>query len=114
MRVTFLRSRPADSLAEPTAMSRRREGTTVIEIESPLDTDLAAGVAGTVLVSGSQVEGPEPAAWVVGPEDAIELARNEVSSWRITVRWVGRREAVLDALARTQASYLRVRRSEVA
>ena len=113
MRVTFLRSRPAEALLEPTAVSRRREGTTVVEIDSPTTADLAGAAVGGVLVASSAVEGPEPAAWVVPPSDALALAQKGKEPWRLTVRAVGEREGVLDALARTQARYLRVGRSDV-
>lgn len=115
MRVTYLRSRPADSLAEPTAVSRRREGTTVIEIETPTTADLAAATAGGLLVGAcTAVEQPEPAGWVVAPAEALVLAKRGVSSWRITLRGVGEKEGILDALARSGAGYLRVGRSEIA
>ena len=46
MRVTFLRMRPAELMAEPTAVSRRKEGTIAVEMEAPNPTDIeaAAGV----------------------------------------------------------------------
>ena len=113
MRVTYLRARPGDSLAEPTAVSRNREGTTVIEIESPTAEDLAAGAAGGVLVVGGSVGAPQPAAWVVSPSDALELARQGASPWRLTIRNDGSKESILDALARSRARYLRARRSEI-
>ncbi len=113
MRVTFLRSRPADSLAGITATSRRREGTTAIEIESPSTADLTAAVEGRLLVVAGDVESSDVAAWTVLPSDALVLARRGVSPWRITVRNEGTMEVVLDALARSRGWYLRVRRSEV-
>ena len=114
MRVTFLRSRPADSLAEITANSRRREGTTAIEIETPVAADMVAGVAGGVLVTSRTIGDVEPASWVVSPTDALTLEKKGVAPWRITVRNEGPMEEVLDALARIRAPYLRTRRSEVA
>ncbi len=114
MRVTFLRSRPAEALTEPTAVSRRREGTAVVEMESPTVSDLAGAAAGGVMVTSASPEGPEPAAWIVGPADALALSERGVEPWRLTVRGFGEREGVLDSLARSQARYLRVGRSEVA
>jgi 7,8-didemethyl-8-hydroxy-5-deazariboflavin synthase CofH subunit len=113
MKVTYLRARPAEMIGEPTAVSRRREGTTVIEIETPTAQDVSAAAAGRVLVTASSVGEIEPAAWVVEPADALELAKRGMSPWRLTVRNTGGREEVLDALARTRARYLRVGRSEV-
>ena len=54
-RVTFLRMRPAEMLAEPTAVSRRREGTTVVEIENPTESDLKAATKGGILVDRKSV-----------------------------------------------------------
>ena len=112
--VTYLRLRPAAMLGEPTAVSRRREGTTTIEIQAPAAADLAAAAKGDILVVGSTPEGPEPAAWVVGPEAALALADAGVASWRLTLTDEGPRAQVLDALARTQPAYLRTARSRVA
>lgn len=113
MRVTFLRSRPADSLAEVTATSRRREGTTAIELGNPSESDVAAAAAGGVLVtSGTPTEVPV-AGWVVDPAEAHRLTKKGVASWRITVRDEGPMEHVLDAVARSGAPYLRTKRSDI-
>jgi FO synthase len=113
MTVTFLRSRPAESLAGITANSRRREGTTAIEIESPSADDLGAAAEGRLLVVAGDVEVAGAAAWTVSPADALILTRRGVSPWRITVRNDGPLEEVLDSLARSRARYLRVKRSDV-
>ena len=108
MTITFLRMRPAESLAEPTAVSRRREGTTVIEMMSPAPPDqMAANKAGLLIASGTATEA---ASWVLSPSDALSLAPDP---WRLTILDNGSREEVLDALARTRAAYLRVARSSV-
>lgn len=101
-------------LGEPTAVSRRREGTTTVEIHAPTEADLAAAAKGDVLVAGSSPEGPEPATWVVGPEVALSLAEAGVVPWRLTLVDEGSREQVLDALARTRPAFLRTARSRVA
>jgi 7,8-didemethyl-8-hydroxy-5-deazariboflavin synthase CofH subunit len=101
-------------LAEPTAASRRREGTTVIEIPNPTPEDLSAAEAGGVMVTAGSIGGPEPSGWVVPPADALNLADSGVAPWRLTITHDGAREAILDALARTGAPFLRARRSEVA
>lgn len=114
MRVTYLRSRPAHSLAEITAASRRREGTTTIEIDSPTAGDVAAGAAGGVLVVAGSPGSLEPAGWVASPAAALALGKEGAAPWRITLRYEGNMERVLDSLARSRARFLRVRRSEVA
>ena len=113
MRVTYLRTRPAEMLAEPTAVSRRREGTTAIEIMNPTPDDIASGSKGGVLVVGQVSQDPQPAGWVVDPKSALELVDNGADSWRITVVSTGKHEHVLDAVARTRAPFLRARRSGV-
>jgi 7,8-didemethyl-8-hydroxy-5-deazariboflavin synthase CofH subunit len=111
MTVTFLRMRPAEMLAEPTAVSRRREGTTVIEMESPTPADMAAANKAGVLVAATGVGDVEPAGWALAPHAALELAPER---WRLTLLDEGPREVVLDALARTRATFLRTSRSGVA
>ena len=51
---------------------------------------------------------------MVDPHDALELLANDVAGWRISVVDTGDRAAVLNALARTEAAYLRTGRSSVA
>jgi FO synthase len=112
MTITFLRIRPADQLVGLTANSRRREGTTTVEMASPTAAEIAAGhEAGVLVVAGSLGE-VEPAAWVVGPADALTLAAEGRPSWRITVVGEGSRETILDSVARTGARFLRSTRSE--
>jgi FO synthase len=113
MTITFLRLRPAESLAEPAAASRRREGTTTAEMPAPTDADLAGAHAGGILVASTVIDGTEPAGWVVGPEGALALARQGVPGWRITVVAEGANEAVLDAVARSAAAFIRASRSGV-
>ncbi len=110
---TFLRVRPAESVHELTATTRRREGTTALEVSRLPENDRAACLAGGLLpVEASSTDGT-PAAWVVSPSDALRLAELGVSGWRITVRDEGDRADVLDALARSGAAFLRTRRSTV-
>ena len=113
MTITYLRMRPADNLAEPTAVSRRREGTTTVEIASPTPGDVAAAKAGGIMVVAGGDSEPAPAAWVLSPEAALEAADRGVAGWRITVVDDGRREKVLDAMARSRAAFLRTGRSTV-
>jgi FO synthase len=113
-KITFLRARPAEMLAEPAATSRRREGTTAVEITAPSSTEVTAGHRSGLLIVAGSVGDNEPAAWTVGPADALTLAGREVPGWRITVLADGPKESILDALARSGARYLRSGRSEVA
>src|SRR5688572_26300856 len=113
MTITFLRVRPAERLAEPTATSRRREGTTAVEMLSPTSAELTAAHKAGVLVLSQSVTEVEPAAWVVKPEEALSLAGRGVPGWRLTVVAEGSRESILDALARSDASFARSTRSEI-
>ena len=111
MTVTYLRMRPAETLAEPTAVSRRREGTTAVEMETPSAGDLRAAEKAGLLVAARRITDVEPAGWVLAPAEALELSP---SPWRLTVIDEGSREEVLDAVARTRARFLRTTRSSVA
>ncbi|HEY6628485.1 MAG TPA: 5-amino-6-(D-ribitylamino)uracil--L-tyrosine 4-hydroxyphenyl transferase CofH [Acidimicrobiia bacterium] len=108
-----MRLRPSETIAQPAAESRRREGTTTVEIIDPNAEDLAGAAAGGVLVTGSTNGDAEPAAWVVGPEDALALSSKGIPGWRLTVVGDEARESVLDGLARSGAAFLRATRSTV-
>jgi len=110
MTVTYLRMRPAETLAEPTAVSRRREGTTAIEMASPSPADLASASQAGLLVAATAAGESEPAAWVLAPGEARDLSPRP---WRLTILDEGPRETVLDALARTRSAFLRTSRSRV-
>jgi FO synthase len=114
MTITFLRVRPAEKLAEPTANSRRREGTTTVEMFDPSLAEITAGHEAGLLIVAQTVGEVEPDAWVVSPADALALAEKGVAPWRLTVRGEGSRETVLDAVARSRARFLRSTRSETA
>jgi len=110
--ITFHRVRPTELLAEPTATSRRREGTSTVEVTSPTPEEVTSGhQAGLLVVAGSSSD-VEPAGWVVDPETALALSDRGVPGWRITVLGEGTREAILDAVARSRASFVRSTRSE--
>ncbi len=111
--ITFLRARPADSVGEEMAISRRREGTTALEMQSPTAADIDAAHSGGLLIVSTDSGSDGSASWVVGPKGAIALAEANVPGWRITLDGDGEREEVLDALARSGAVYLRARRSRV-
>lgn len=65
-----------------------------------VDTALEAGL---LTVSVGVGEG-DPASWVLTP---VEIAMIDAAGWRVTVLHEGARAAVLDALARSGARYLR-------
>jgi 7,8-didemethyl-8-hydroxy-5-deazariboflavin synthase CofH subunit len=110
MTVTYLRVRPAEMLAEPTAVSRRREGTTVLEMSAPTPAAIAAANKAGLLVAATTLCEAEPAGWVLSPAEALAAP---ASPWRLTILDEGSREEVLDAVARTRAAYLRTPRSNV-
>ena len=66
----------------------------------------AALAAGLLPVETAGADGPA-LAWIADPEGAMALGGRGVAGWRITVRHRGPRAAVLDALARTGAAFLR-------
>ncbi len=111
--ITFCRLRPATGVTEVWAATRRREGTTTVELDSSTAEDLASALAGGLLpVSSGPAEAA--AAWVVSPAGALELTKAGIPGWRITVLGDGTREQVLDAVARSRAAFLRTGRSRVA
>ncbi len=111
--ITFCQIRPAaDELSEIWATTRRREGTLVAEVPV-LDSDGRTAILAGGLLPVSTGSDESPAAWVVDPADALKLAKRGVPGWRITVRDTGSAEGVLDAVARSGATYLRTGRSKV-
>ncbi len=109
--ITFLRIRPADRISDLGAATRRREGTTVVEL--PGAEHVSQALAGGILAVVSDSSDPAPG-YVVDPGAALALAESGVAGWRITiVHDDDAVEAVLDALARSQACFLRTGRSSV-
>jgi 7,8-didemethyl-8-hydroxy-5-deazariboflavin synthase CofH subunit len=77
------------------------------------DATVAAALAAGILpIETGSVDGPV-AAWIVDPADALAIVRRGVGAWRVTVRHTGRDEDVLDALARTEAPFLRTTRESL-
>lgn len=115
--VTFCRIRPAQAVNPLHAATRRREGTTTLEVaridEAAVEAATRADIQLVRVGKGPDAE-PEPAGWVVEPGEALELAEMGVPGWRITVVATGEWEAILDAVCRSRAAFLRVRRSQVA
>ncbi len=100
MSVTFCRTLTGDA-APDAGRARVREA-------SGLD-DAAVAAAleeGLLPVATDRADAPAPA-FVVDPATAMELLARGVAGWRITVRHEGARAAVLDAVVRTGAAFLR-------
>ena len=114
--ISYLRVRPAERIIELSASTRRREGTTTLEVAGLRDSDVAAAVSGGVLPveTGDPLGGAVPGAWVAAPATALELSDSGIAWFRLTVADDGPREVVLDALARSGAAFLRTGRSRVA
>ncbi len=110
--VTFLRLRPAEHVNQLWAATRRREGSTAVEVPELTVADRQQALDGGLLPVAAGGEA-EPTAWVVDPAGALGLHARGVPGWRLTVTHGDDRMATLDALARTQAAYLRTGRSRV-
>jgi 7,8-didemethyl-8-hydroxy-5-deazariboflavin synthase CofH subunit len=114
--VTFCRVRPALLVNELTATTRRREGTTVIEVGAlTSEVSAVAALGGLLPVSTeppSETTRPSAAAWVLGADQALNAG---VAGWRLTIdAGSTSHEHVLDAAARTRAAFIRSPRSRVA
>lgn len=111
--VTFVRARPATDVNQISAATRRREGTTVIEMSAPSPQAVSIAATERVLVVSSSADHPA-AGYLVEPAATRGLERAGVSGWRVTVVASASWEATLDAVARLRAPFLRVGRSAVA
>lgn len=111
--ITFLQLRPADSVNEIWASTRRREGTLVVEVSSPTLSDVIdAHKGGLILASGDPaVDAP---AYVIHPSQVTVITKQGIAGWRVTVLDNASRMDVLNALVFTRARYLRTSRSAVA
>jgi len=112
-RITYLRMRPAEEVNELWAATRRRAGTTVVEIDAPSADSIAQCARGELMPVAVGTAGAVPAAWVATPVEALKLVSAGEPGWRITVAADDDRMATLDALARSRAAFLRVGRSQV-
>jgi FO synthase len=112
--ITFNRTRRAERVTDVWAATRRTEGTTSLEVAGLTPDDREGALAGAVLPVETDAGTADPVAWVVAPGAALELAESGIPGWRLTVVDEGPIEAVLDALARTKAAFLRTGRSRVA
>ncbi len=111
--VTFLRLRPADTVTEVWASTRRREGALAVEVPNPMPADIeGAQRGGLLLVSG--IETAAAPAFALAPDAVSRFKRDPVEGWRTTIVDVGSDMAVIDAVAFTRAAFLRTARSTVA
>jgi FO synthase len=112
MTITFLRLRPADRVSEKWAEARHREGSTTVEVCDLGEEDAQAALAGGLLpVSRGHSEAA--VAHVVDPAQAVGLSDAGVPGWQLTLRASHDHEATLDALARSDAAFVRIGRSRV-
>ena len=110
--ITFLRTRPAEAATKAVAEARYKEGTTTLEMDSPAISDLKTAHKAGMFIAAREAESAE-AARIVDPAEALRLAKSQTPGWLITVMNTGSGEIVLDALARSEAAFLRAARSEV-
>ena len=111
--ITFLRLRPGDRVSEKWAAARHREGSTAVEVIDLSDDAKQASLAGGLLPVSSGAPVVPPIAYVVDPATALALSDDGTPGWQLTVLAGDDREATLDALARSEASYLRAGRSHI-
>lgn len=112
--ITFLRIRPAGDVEEVWAETRRREGTSALELSDPSPADVAACLAAGVLPIAVGSAGAGGAAFVGGPERVAALVDEGIAGWRLTLAAEGTPEAIIDAAARSRVAFVRVGRSRVA
>ena len=110
--VTFLQLRPAASVSDIWASTRRREGTLVVEVDNPSLSDIEQAQRGGLLVASGTAELDAPA-YVVSPNEVRDLLKRSVNGWRITVMDTDDRMAVAGSLAFSRAAFLRTARSTV-
>ncbi len=112
MTVSFLRVRPVEAVNPIGAATRRREGTTALETESASAEFVETAAAAGLLVLSHSMDDDHAAGWVLPPVEApgAELRMG----WRVTITDAPDRDAVLEALARTGARFVRTGRSSVA
>ena len=110
--VTFLQLRPATTVSDIWASTRRREGTLVVEVDNPALSDIEQAQRGGLLLA-SGTAGLNAPAYVVQPDGIDDLMKRSVDGWRITVVDTGDRISVADALAFSRAAFLRTARSTV-
>ena len=112
--ITFVRLRPVEAVRERWAAARRKEGSTVVEVEDLSEADRDAAFAGGLLVVAGQGSPTVAPAYVAKPDGVLSLAKRGVPGWQLTLVPDDNRASTIDALARTGAAFFRVGRSAVA
>jgi 7,8-didemethyl-8-hydroxy-5-deazariboflavin synthase CofH subunit len=110
--ITFLQLRPAESVNEVWATTRRHEGTLAVEVSQPTPADVLEAQKGGLLLI-SEDENASAPAYALVPQDIKAFRSGDMPGWRITVVNEGSAMAVADALAFTRARFLRTARSSV-
>ncbi len=112
--ITFLRTRPAGDVEDASAETRRREGTSALELCDPSNGDVEACLAAGVLPIAVGNTGTNAAAFVGDREQIEALADEGIVGWRLTLEAGGGAESAIDAVARNRVAFVRVGRSRVA
>jgi FO synthase len=107
MTVTFCRTSRPEGLTAEAAVRLRESGTTTAELAGPRDAEAAHALSAGLLPIDTEGRSPHTVAWVVSPEEALDLHEEGTPGWRITARHVGRRAHVLDAVSRSAPAFLR-------
>lgn len=110
--ITILQIRPAETVSEIWASTRRREGTLVVEVEEPTPSDVIEAEKGGLLLAAGSEEVTAPA-YVITPSNIKKLRKGDIAGWRITVVHEGTEMEVHDAVTFTRAAFLRTPRSLV-
>jgi FO synthase len=110
--VSFLQLRPAASVSDIWASTRRREGTLVVEVDTPGLADIEQAQRGGLLLASGTAELNAPA-YVVPTGATVDLVKRSVEGWRITIVDSDDRMAVAESLAISRAAFLRTARSTV-
>ena len=111
MTITFVRLRPASAMTLAAAESRRREGTTVLELADADEAAMTATLAGGLLPVTTGFADSRAAAWVV----AAGSGTGAEPGWRVTIdAGTAPFESLLDEVARLQPAFLRCGRGRVA
>lgn len=111
--ITFLQLRPADTVNEIWASTRRKEGTLAAEVAAPTPEDVEGAERGGLLVLSEDPSSDAPA-YVVTPNRARDLVRRTVAGWRVTIVDDESAMKTLEAIVFSQAAWVRSARSRVA
>ena len=104
--ITFVRLRPVEAVRERWAVARRKEGSTVVEVEHLSDGDRDAAFAGGLLaVAGQEPRRRRHPPMLPSRTAARALVKRGVRGWQMTLVTDDNRASTIDALARTGANF---------